>query len=320
MVSVIVPVYNVSAYLGRCLDSITKQTYHDIEIILIDDGSTDNSGKICDEYAHNDDRISVIHKANGGVSSARNLGIEKFKGEFVMFVDSDDIIEPDMIMTLLENANLYKSEITCCLLDVIDISGKPRTLTKGTNFGKISPSEIITRYFDDTFIKDQFYSPVNKLFTRDLIKGHFFQNYSLGEDILFIFELLLDCKSTCLIDYIGYHYIHRENSAMTSPFSIKRLDYIYAGEEIVKLCKDYAPYALRSAEQWLYKHRLITLRQIVMSGNKDKMDKFVSFSMKELRKNNKNLANLSIFRRLDYLGLMYCNFYFSLLRFAKRLI
>lgn len=319
LVSVIVPVYNVAPYLERCLDSVVNQTYGDIEIILVDDGSTDGSTEICDKYAAQDNRIRVIHKANGGVSSARNVGLGCIKGDYVIFVDSDDVIELDMIETLINHASVADSDIICCLLDVVEVNGTTRSLTRGETFGEIRPPEVISKYFDDPFIKDQMYGPVNKLFSRQLINKHSFSNYRLGEDILFIFELLLECKSVSIIDYTGYHYMHREGSAMTSSFSEKSLDYIYAGEEIVKLCKSEAPYALEAAERWLFRHRLVTLRQIIMAGLIKEFYEFFESSKEKLKMYKKYAASLSTARNLDYVGIMYCPVYFSLLKFLKRL-
>ena len=105
LVSVIVPVYNVAPYLEQCLDSIVNQTYQNLEIILVDDGSTDESGAICDRYAEQDGRIQVVHKENGGLSSARNVGLDKMTGEWVLFVDSDDWIELNTLELLFEQKN-----------------------------------------------------------------------------------------------------------------------------------------------------------------------------------------------------------------------
>ena len=105
LVSIIVPVYNVEQYLRRCIESILSQTYHNFELILVDDGSTDSSGAICDEYALADERIHVIHKPNGGVSSARNAGIDTAKGEYILFVDSDDRVEPQHISNMIPSAD-----------------------------------------------------------------------------------------------------------------------------------------------------------------------------------------------------------------------
>ena len=114
LISVIVPVYNVEAYLSRCLDSIVSQTYRNLEIILVDDDSPDNCGSICDEYAKRDDRIRVIHKENGGSSSARNAGLDVAHGEYIGFVDSDDMIHPEMYVLLMNALRGSEKKIACC--------------------------------------------------------------------------------------------------------------------------------------------------------------------------------------------------------------
>ena len=113
LISVIVPVYNVEKYLGKCVDSILAQTYENLEIILVEDGTKDNSGAICDAYAAKDSRIRVIHKENGGLSSARNAGMDIARGEYFGFVDSDDWIEPKMYETLLNLAEKYHADLVC---------------------------------------------------------------------------------------------------------------------------------------------------------------------------------------------------------------
>ena len=123
LISVIIPVYNIEQYLPRCLDSVIAQTYNNLEIILVDDGSTDSSGEICDKYSLLDNRIKVIHKSNGGVSSARNEGLEVAKGDYIGFVDGDDIIEKDMYQILLDNAIKYHCEMSCCQIDTISVDG-----------------------------------------------------------------------------------------------------------------------------------------------------------------------------------------------------
>ena len=114
LISVIIPVYNVEKYLRRCIDSVINQTYKNLEIIIVDDGSTDNSSNICDEYTNKDSRVKVVHKENGGLSSARNVGIELAKGDLIAFVDSDDYIELEMYEKLKENMDKYDSDIAIC--------------------------------------------------------------------------------------------------------------------------------------------------------------------------------------------------------------
>ena len=111
LVSIVIPIYNVEKYLNECVDSVIVQTYHDLEIILVDDGSTDNSGKLCDEYKKIDDRIKVIHQKNGGLSAARNTGMDSAIGEYLYFLDSDDYIEPQTVERLVDTIEQEKADI-----------------------------------------------------------------------------------------------------------------------------------------------------------------------------------------------------------------
>ena len=120
MISVIVPVYNTEKFLKNCISSIANQTYKDLEIILVNDGSTDNSGKICDDFAQKDSRIKVIHQSNKGVGAARNAGLDVAKGAYIGFVDSDDILRPDMYEFLLNNLIVHNADISVCGVQKID--------------------------------------------------------------------------------------------------------------------------------------------------------------------------------------------------------
>lgn len=317
LITVILPVYNVAPYLRKTLDSVLAQTYPDLEILLIDDGSTDESAKICDDYASTNKNLHVIHKNNGGVSSARNLGIVKAKGEYITFIDSDDIVEPDMIEQMYNNAITYKVPLSCCRMDVVEINGKSRKLDDGTS-GRYTKDDILNRYFTDQFIKDQFYGPVNKLFHRNLICRSFFKPYSLGEDILFMFETLLKVDNVYISDYVGYHYVHRAGSAMTSSFSLKRLDYIYAGEEMLRISKGQYPKISCSLEKWLFVHTIVTLRQINMTQLKNKCSQFYYEHKTMLLKQRTLFYQLPAMRKLDYLGVVIFPFYFKILKLIKQ--
>ena len=184
LISVIVPVYNVENYLEKCVDSIIAQTYKNIEVILVDDGSTDKSATICDKYSQIYERIKVIHKVNGGLSSARNAGLEVCSGDFVGFVDSDDWIFPTM----------YE--------DLLSISGNNSTVaTIGVNY-VLSDDRVIRsrRYENSVITKEQFLhnilcrqegcSVCSRLFPRDMIKDKRFDENKLNEDVLFIISIM----------------------------------------------------------------------------------------------------------------------------------
>lgn len=313
LVTIIIPVYNVEERIAHCLDSVIAQTYHNIEILLIDDGSTDNSGNICDRYSQKDSRIRVFHKKNGGVSSARNTGIFQAKGDYICFVDSDDAVKSDMIQEMLDKAIEYNADISCCLLEVIDIDGTIKPSSSGI-CGVFNNKDIISVFFSDQFIKDQMYGPYNKLYKSELLRGKQFRPYKLGEDILFVFEVLLRSKRIYISNKVGYQYLRRTGSAMTSAFSEKKLDYIYAAIEVVELCKKYAHYANDAASNWLFYHYLITLRQILINNQRMNLQTFYNQGLTYIKKHNGFLKNYGIIRKLDYIGIVYIPLYFKLLK------
>lgn len=213
-VSVIVPVYNVEKYIGRCIESIQKQSMTDWELLLVDDGSSDRSGILCDEYSHADDRIRVFHKVNSGVSSARNYGIDNARGEWVLFVDSDDWIEPTYIdsffkkdldaQTLLIQGRYNDSEI-----------GTIDQLVFSENY--YNRDSIVKGIFENKLL--MFGAPYCKLYNLSVIKNNiirFPECYSYGEDTYFFFKYLLFVDGIMLLSSIGYHYIHYDGNNLSS--------------------------------------------------------------------------------------------------------
>lgn len=208
-VSVIVPVYNVEKYIGRCIESIQKQTLTDWELLLIDDGSTDNSGKICDSFAEKDDRITVFHKPNGGVSSARNYGLEHAKGQWLAFVDSDDNLNKDYLTldNVPEDSDvIYRSFVVFKDENIV----RDRTITKEKYIN--GSSKFLADY-----IKHRENVLWNKLIKREIIGDMKFDtNVKNGEDFLFFISILRNISS-CYYSSIGcYNYYVRDNSASTN--------------------------------------------------------------------------------------------------------
>ena len=250
-ISVIVPVYNVEHYLRKCLDSIIEQTVRDIEIIVVDDGSTDSSGEICDTYLDRDSRVKVFHKENGGLSSARNFGIEKATGEYIGFVDSDDFIEPDMYEILLHLIKRYKADLSMCgLYDVFD--GKPRAVFKTTEewfVDKVKAMEIVLE------AKIVSVTAVNKLYKKELFNTIRYPLGKTAEDAFVIIELLDECNTVAITNDQKYHYIHRSNSITTNKFSKKTLDVIEAYEKNYNLINKKYPQLKETAKMrlcWAY--------------------------------------------------------------------
>lgn len=173
MISIIVPVYKVEPFLRRCVDSLVNQTYHDLEIILVDDGSPDNCGKICDEYAATDSRIHVIHKQNGGLSSARNAGLEVARGEYIAFVDSDDWVEADTYAKLYELIQQYNADIAECALRFYRPWKPERLFLEGQNTKSVrvfTNREALDRlYFGPQLLSDISITVCDKLYRATLL-------------------------------------------------------------------------------------------------------------------------------------------------------
>ncbi len=208
LISIIVPVYNVEEYLEKCVESIINQTYKNIEIILVDDGATDNSGKICDELGKKDDRIIVIHKANGGLSDARNAGLKIAKGEYIGFVDSDDYIAEDMFETLYNLNKKYNSEIS--IVSFYEIyKGKVIGVRDSKKLEELTKIEAIRELLIDTNIQSYAW---NKLFKKELFEGLEFPTNKNFEDIATTLLLFEKANKVVLLEDPKYYYVRRDNS------------------------------------------------------------------------------------------------------------
>ncbi len=244
LISVIIPVYNVEQYLNRCVDSVINQTYKNLEIILVDDGSTDNSGKICDEYALKDNRIMVVHKKNGGAGSARNAGLDIAKGEYIGFVDSDDYIEPDMYEFLYDLLLQNKADVSCCnMFDYKDGSYIPSSNLQMDGFFNLEQMDGFFNLEEVLCLKGGLYV-WNKLFLRNSIGNlRFNEKLKFGvEDLYFNFEILKKIKNIIFSKKAKYYYWDNRNS-LTRKKQHKRqkrqiLDLIEFYDEAIKYCKE----------------------------------------------------------------------------------
>lgn len=214
-ISVIVPVYNTENLLKRCVDSITNQTYKNLEIILVDDGSLDNSPAICDSLANTDNRIKVIHKTNGGVSSARNAGLKEATGELITFVDSDDYILKDYYE---KSINVFTDDydIVVAGLKIINDKKEEKITSPPNNRNHSALSSIDD--FMQFLIDGYFDIPVNKIFKRSLINFEFLNNQPLGEDRIFNLNYFKNIKNKIItINNPGYIYEFNTSSACHKP-------------------------------------------------------------------------------------------------------
>lgn len=212
LLSIIVPVYQCEEFVEKCILSLLNQTEKNIEVILIDDGSTDNSGKIVDKYAACDSRIIAIHKSNGGVSSARNIGISKATGKYIMFVDADDVIKSDMCEQLLNNALKYNSDMVVSGFILKDKNNKENYMIRPEAIYK-SVYEI-NGDFNKLYGSFFFHNVCGKLYKTDLaLKYKFKEKIRIGEDLLYNLEYLEHCINIVSIKYCGYVYVFNSNSA-----------------------------------------------------------------------------------------------------------
>ncbi|MBO4821135.1 MAG: glycosyltransferase family 2 protein [Prevotella sp.] len=218
LVSIIIPVYNVERYLHECIQSIVNQTFTDWECILVDDGSTDGSGKICDQFSKQDHRISVIHKENQGVSAARNEGLEHAQGEWINFIDADDWVEETYLSQMIDESKNKKYDL------VVSGSSHDYPDGKSYSYGFSSHQEIgMDKFHTQNFIDHigLFYGPCAKLFKQSIIHEYniiFPVDYSLGEDLLFNFKYLDHIDYAIGIPNIGYHYRRHQRDTLTCQF------------------------------------------------------------------------------------------------------
>lgn len=218
LVSIIVPIYNVEKYLNRCIITLVNQSFKNIEIILVDDGSPDNCSSICDSWIKKDTRIKVIHKENGGLSDARNAGIKIAKGDYLCFVDSDDYVHKDYIKVLFELCQKYDSDISVCRnYKVTGDEDYNKELPKGNDF--TSNSE------DFIYKKKHFYCVAwGKLYKRKIFNNIRYPKGKIHEDVAVIYKILYEAKKIAFTDLKLYYYFVNPKSIMREAYSIKHLD------------------------------------------------------------------------------------------------
>ena len=250
-VSVVVPIYRIEAYISFCIDSILNQTYQNIEVILVDDGSDDNCPQICDSYALKDSRIDVIHKPNGGLTSARKAGVCRATGDYILYVDGDDWIEPDYIEKMMEP--IAEAEV-----DIVGDISVYMNYSDGRQLRRVTPmktgiykgEEIVAEVYPNYICEDRFYdTPLSTNVYLYLFKREFLQKIqpqvedeiAMGEDMALTFRSFLHAKSVAVIDYPGYHYRQQPNSMLHKRDSdhFQRINVLYKNlKRAVRDCED----------------------------------------------------------------------------------
>lgn len=274
LVSIIIPVYNTEAYLGYCLNSVVSQTYRQIEVILVNDGSTDDSLTICHNYANIDSRISIISIENSGVSNARNVGLDAAKGEFVQFVDSDDVMRTDMVERFVQYMEVYQVDMAICGFEKIELGGESNDMNRCILSSSIMGTEcVLTKqhFFERMgFIlwrTSTLENVTNKMFRRSVLIDHhirFLDEISLGEDFCFNMDYVQHIRGVIFTSGIYYYYIQQNKDSLTKKyradlfdnqmFLIRRFRNMIKGS--VKMSKDeekaIAEYTMSKMIQSLY--------------------------------------------------------------------
>lgn len=266
LISIVLPIYNIEDYLQKCMDSLLVQTYQNLEIIMVDDGATDNSGRICDEYLKKDARIKVFHKKNGGLSDARNYGIERAAGEYITCIDPDDYVDPDYIRYLYSLIEKYHTRMSVCQHRVVFDNGSVDE--KGA-----SGDEALS---DKTCIERMLYHDVidtsawAKLYHRSLFEAVKYPYGKLFEDIATTYQLMLQCDKIAVGYESKYNYIVRSSSIVNCKFNARKLDLLEMtdrmGKDVVAAYPDLQAAVLRRR---VYA-RFSTLNQMLDADGWDK--------------------------------------------------
>ena len=267
LISVIIPVYNVEKYIYKCVESIKNQTYKNLEIILVDDGSPDNCPQICDELSKSDSRIKVIHKKNGGLSDARNTGIKKSSGEYIFFADSDDYVEITIIEKLYNALKASQADMSICGYRLVDESGNELSKHNKFESREFTKSEVLQAMADRTY---NWILGVawNKLYKRSLFNNISYPKGKLHEDDYVSHELYNLCEKVCVINENLYNYVQRNGSIINSAWNVhhadgaeallNRIDFAYKYNYIflIPLSERYAFYIIRKTKKNINKKNI----------------------------------------------------------------
>lgn len=266
LISVIVPVYNVEKYVQRCIDSITEQTYQNLEIILVDDGSTDSSGEICDKSAEKDSRIHVLHKENGGLSDARNVGIEISKGRYITFVDSDDYIKTDYIMYLYNILTENQADISACANIKVEEDG---TVIRKKKSGVTMQTFTNVQAMEQLFYQKQFENSAwGKMYKKGLFEEIRYPVGKLYEDLGTTYKVFFQSQKVVSSSEEKYFYRQRKNSIMSRTFSERNMDRITLSKELLEFTEKNIPTIRKAAISRFFVSNVQVLRELPLKEEK----------------------------------------------------
>lgn len=284
-VSVIIPAYNAEKYISECLDSVLRQTYQNIEIIVVDDGSTDNTYAVIERHLESHSNIILMHQENGGVCSARNAGIDMASGDYIMFLDADDFIARNAVEVLLCDATKYGADIVAGLMcekisdKPVSVSDSHAEIWRGT--------EALQKSLEDNMFT---YSAWGKLYRKQALEGvRFVEGRRIHEDSYFVFCAFLKNPTVVARDVYLYNYRSNENSASHAAFSEKYFDILYFAEEKYKIIETEHPTLLDQAKNMLVKSNIAML-QCLMNTKDKKYNSAVKGCIRVVKQNKKHFA------------------------------
>lgn len=294
MISVIVPIYNVENYLEDCINSILSQSYKELEIILVDDGSPDSCGKICDKYSKKDSRITVIHKDNGGLSDARNTGIDAANGEYLSFVDSDDLLHKDFYLTLFNILIDNNSDISMCNFLKFTNEKVNDKFIKNPTIKTISNIDALNDLYTNKYVN--YIVACNKLYKATLFKNLKFPLGKIHEDEFTTPKILFKANKISIIEEELYYYRQTPNSIMNSQFNISNLDFLEAIDDRLSFITENKLDILY--KKCIYQLSFERINFYYMIKNSDIPNK--EYLLNELRKklSNSNISVLSLKAKL----------------------
>lgn len=282
-ISIIVPIYNVEKYVEKCVDSILKQTYINFELILVDDGSTDMSGKICDKFKKEDDRIKVIHKKNGGLSSARNEGVKLATGKYIGFIDSDDYIDKTMYEKMFNKAIEDDSDIVICDM-TYNLNGKDISTTIFEDFGVLNREDTILKYLENDYFRSH---AQNKLYKRELFEYVSFPEGKLYEDVATFYKLIHNCNKISFVNEKLYYYNQSNyNSITKKKFNINNLQLILNTEEMKDffIRNNYTSEIIRKVDEFYFIQCILVMQMLINSSRLLNIKEFLYLELNIIHK------------------------------------
>jgi glycosyltransferase involved in cell wall biosynthesis len=312
-ISIIVPIYKVESYLRQCIDSIITQIYTNLEIILVNDGSPDNCGAICDEYAKKDKRIKVLHKKNGGVSSARNAGLNVASGEYLAFVDSDDWIESDMVEVLYQAIKISNADISCCNY-YLAYTNSNKVLNDTNETLIFNREQAIKQTLLNKYI---FCSVWGKLFKKNLFDTvRFPLSISYGEDAAVMIDILSVIEHVASINIPKYYYRQRKGSLIHITYNSKIIEVLDTAKKLLKIAEYNYPNILKFAEAGLLRTNLDVLSRMIFNKYYTCMPEYIKI-LSELRKNFRFMIKSEVLSRNEKIKIIAVKINIRLYKFIQ---